>query len=244
MTNSSIIRGLWLACILLASVSTIQAQSVIVSPTGGEEVMPGKDRLILWDTHNVTGNVSLSLWDGSHGKWSPICSNIPAGEGKAIWHVPSNLTGTKFRVKLSTDAGTLHGSALSQTFFTVGATSTAQRPATQHLALKTLGGTPTPCIMCSAEKRITHPASKASVAMRQAVTLTPNPTQGDVLCAWPGEAREIALIDLLGNIVQRHSLATTTDNYRIATQGLPKGNYYIRVVFLNGTVETHPLAVE
>ena len=250
MTNSSIIRGLWLACILAASVSAVRAQSVIVSPAGGDIIAAGKDRIVSWNPKAVTGNVSLSLWDGEHGKWSAICKNIPASQGMAVWHVPSHLTGTKFRVKLSTDKGTLQGSALSRTFFTVGAPSVAKNVAkgptkNSRPAFKTLDGTPRPNLFYTSEKAIhPRPLSNATIAKHQMVTLSPNPTHNDILCSWPGEAREIALVDMLGNIVQRHPLVTTTSSFHLATQGLPKGNYYVRVAFTNGTIETHPLAVQ
>ena len=240
--NKSIAVGTFL--FLLSS--NIQAQSVIVSPTGGEMVAAGKDRIVSWNPKAVTGNVSLSLWDGERGKWSAICKNIPASQGMAVWHVPSRLTGTKFRVKLSTDNGAMHGSALSRTFFTVGTPGTAKKPTkNSRPALKALDGTPSPTVFYAGEKAIhPRPLSNATIAKHQMVTLTPNPTHNDILCSWPGDAREIALVDVLGNIVRKYPLVTTTSSYHLATQGLPKGDYYVRVVFLNGTVETHPLAVE
>ena len=120
-----------------------------------------------------------------------------------------------------------------------------QKAANRHAPFEvTAGEIPAPCAVCSASKKVTRPASIATITTHQTVTLTPNPVQSEVKCAWVGGAREIALIDVLGNIVQRHSLVTTTNSFHLATQGLPKGNYYVRVAFTNGTIETHPLAVQ
>jgi hypothetical protein len=195
---------------ILRAQSVTQTQSVIVSPVGGDKVMAGTDRQILWDTHDVTGNVSLSLWDGHHGTWTPICSNVPASQGQTVWHVPANLAGTEYRVKLSSDAGKVQGSEMSEKSFTISSSN----------------------------------ASVNASTTGQMVTLMPNPANSEVKCTWPGGAREIALIDVQGNIVHRYSPATTASSLSIATQGLAKGSYYVRITFSNGTTETHPLAVE
>ena len=119
-----------------------------------------------------------------------------------------------------------------------------QKAANPHAPLMvTADGRPVPYAAYLAKKAV-HPASNATIATHQMSTLTPNPASNDVKCAWTGGAREIALIDELGNIVHRYSPATTASSLSITAQGLPKGNYYVRITFSNGTVETHPLAVE
>jgi Secretion system C-terminal sorting domain len=103
--------------LLLVSLN-IHAQPVITSPMGGDEVIAGSSRTVSWNPKLVTGMLTLSLWDGGHGEWNIILSNVPSEEGKLDWAVPSNLQGNKFRVKLST-TGTVSGSALSRTFFSI-----------------------------------------------------------------------------------------------------------------------------
>ncbi|MFI5202345.1 MAG: hypothetical protein ACHQNE_08155 [Candidatus Kapaibacterium sp.] len=85
---------------------------------GGEELVSGTTQTVSWNPKLVTGMLTLSLWDGGHGKWLPVFSNVPSEEGQIKWTVPDNLEGNKFRVKLST-TGTMHGSALSRTFFSI-----------------------------------------------------------------------------------------------------------------------------
>ena len=118
MKTSSIIRGICFCIAFSALVSNASAQSAIVSPAGGEQVVAGSVRTISWNTSLVTGMLTLSLWDGGHGKWSTIWANVPSEEGHVSWAVPSNLEGNKFRVKLS-PSGTVSGSALSRTFFSI-----------------------------------------------------------------------------------------------------------------------------
>jgi hypothetical protein len=115
--NKNIVFNLAFALLLISA--SAHAQSVIVCPSGGENIVPGSNFPIMWNPHKVTGNISLSLSDSEHGTSTPICSNIPASQAKFVWHVPLNLSGTKFRIKLSTD-GKVKGSAQSQEFFTIG----------------------------------------------------------------------------------------------------------------------------
>jgi hypothetical protein len=99
-------------------VGSARSQSVITSPMGGEEIVSGSTRTISWNPKLVTGMLTLSLWDGGHGKWLSVFTNVPAEEGHIGWQVPAYLEGNKFRVKLST-TGTMAGSALSRTFFSI-----------------------------------------------------------------------------------------------------------------------------
>ena len=115
--SKNIVFILTLALLLISA--SANAQSVIVSPAGGENIVAGSDFPILWIPHRITGNISLSLLESVHGTSTPICSNVPASQAKFVWHVPANLSGTKFRVKIST-TGKLKGSSQSQAFFTVG----------------------------------------------------------------------------------------------------------------------------
>jgi hypothetical protein len=124
--SKNIVSILTFALLLISA--SANAQSVIVSPAGGENIMAGTDFPILWVPQRVTGNISLLLSDSAHGTSTPICSNIPASQAKYVWHVPANLSGTKFRVKISTD-GKLKGSAQSQAFFTVGSFPKGAKPA-------------------------------------------------------------------------------------------------------------------
>jgi hypothetical protein len=116
--SKNIVFTLALALLLIST--SAKAQLVIVSPAGGENIAAGANFPILWNPHRVTGTISLSLLDSEHGTSTSICSNVPASQAKYVWHVPSNLAGTKFRVKISTTGGTLKGSAQNQAFFTVG----------------------------------------------------------------------------------------------------------------------------
>ena len=115
--SKNIVFILTLALLLISA--SANAQSVIVSPAGGENIVAGANFSILWIPQRVTGNISLSLSDSEHGTLATICSNVPASQAKFVWHVPQNLSGTKFRVKIST-TGKLKGSSQSQAFFTVG----------------------------------------------------------------------------------------------------------------------------
>jgi hypothetical protein len=83
-----------------------------------------------------------------------------------------------------------------------------------------------------------------NISLDEAVHIFPNPAQDMVECSWPGGAREIALLDVLGHIVQSYPVASSAMSLRIPTHGLAAGTYYVRVTFANGTVETRPLAVE
>src|SRR5581483_7432831 len=112
----------FLKAFAVASLATLpfqlRAQSVITSPMGGEEMLSGSTQTISWNTKLVTGMLTVSLWDGEHGKWLPVFTNVPSEEGKVSWSVPEYLEGHKFRIKVST-TGTMQGSALSRTFFSI-----------------------------------------------------------------------------------------------------------------------------
>src|SRR4051812_20993067 len=108
------LRSFFAAMFLYFMVSQAMAQSVIISPAGGEHFAAGSLQRIAWDTKLVTGNLSLTLWDGEHGKWLPIASNISAAEGSAKWSVPYQLRGSKFRIKLAASEG-IKGNALMNT---------------------------------------------------------------------------------------------------------------------------------
>jgi len=107
-----------LAMTIVMGAVTLRAQSVITSPMGGEEFVSGSTQTVSWNPKLVTGMLTVSLWDGGHGKWLSVFTNVPAEEGHITWQVPDYLEGNKFRVKLST-TGTLAGSALSRTFFSI-----------------------------------------------------------------------------------------------------------------------------
>jgi hypothetical protein len=122
-------RSIFIACVCalaLAGSSRVCAQSAVRYPAGGEEIVAGSSQIISWDTKLVTGMLSLALWDGVKGKWRPIWNNVPSEEGKVTWAVPQNLEGNKFRVKLTT-TGTMSGSALTRTFFTIKQPAPAAR---------------------------------------------------------------------------------------------------------------------
>ena len=102
----------------LLMAAAVQAQSVFTSPLGGEEIVAGSTRTISWDPKLVTGMLTLSLWDGARGSWQNVFTNVPAEEGKISWAVPNDLSGNKFRIKLST-SGSMKGSALTRTFFSI-----------------------------------------------------------------------------------------------------------------------------
>ncbi len=104
--------------ILMFSTFPALCQPLIIYPQGGEEIIAGSTRTVTWNPKLVTGMLTLSLWDGGHGTWSNVFTNVPSEEGEITWAVPSNLQGNKFRVKLSA-TGTVSGSALSRTFFSI-----------------------------------------------------------------------------------------------------------------------------
>lgn len=104
--------------------SSASAQSVFVSPAGGEEIAAGMTHTISWNRDLAKGMLTLLLWDGGHAKWSTIFANVPSEEGHISWAVPSNLSGKRFRIKLSS-TDTLRGSALTRTFFSIVQPQTA-----------------------------------------------------------------------------------------------------------------------
>ncbi len=114
MKTSIIILSLCLGYAVSAFSGNANAQSVITSPMGGEEITAGSQQTVSWNKELVIGMLTLSLWDGEHGKWSNVFTNVPSEEGKISWAVPNNLQGKKFRVKLST-TGTASGSTPSPT---------------------------------------------------------------------------------------------------------------------------------
>jgi hypothetical protein len=118
MKTITIIRGICLCIAISVIASNAFAQSVIISPTGGEELTAGSTQTVSWNPKLVTGMLTLSLFDGEHAKWSDVFANVPAEEGQICWTVPSYLQGRKFRMKLSTN-GTVSGYTFSPAFFTI-----------------------------------------------------------------------------------------------------------------------------
>lgn len=118
------IRTIGISAALLLLAGSASAQSVFVSPAGGEELAAGTTQTISWNRDMAKGMLTLSLWDGGHAKWSTIFANVPSEEGHISWAVPANLSGKRFRIKLSS-TDSLHGSALTRTFFSIVQPQTA-----------------------------------------------------------------------------------------------------------------------
>ncbi|MDP4199318.1 MAG: Ser-Thr-rich GPI-anchored membrane family protein [Bacteroidota bacterium] len=125
MTKSTYILIFQLA--LIVPVALAQAQSVFLTPAGGEEIAAGSTQTITWNKDLAKGMLTLSLWDGGHAKWNTIFANVPSEEGHIAWSVPANLAGKRFRIKLSS-TDSLHGSGLTRTFFTI-----TQPPPAPHI---------------------------------------------------------------------------------------------------------------
>jgi hypothetical protein len=87
-----------------------------------------------------------------------------------------------------------------------------------------------------------HSGITTSPIVNRLVTLAPNPAKDEVECAWPGNAHAIEIVDVLGNIVHSYTLSPSTESIRIPLKGLPPGSYYVRIVFVDGGVQTYPLS--
>jgi hypothetical protein len=83
---------------------------------------------------------------------------------------------------------------------------------------------------------------RSSFIINKSVTLIPNPAQDEVECAWSGSAKEVELIDVLGNIVHAYTASSTPSDIHIPLKGLAFGSYYIRIAFTDGSIQTYPLA--
>ncbi len=107
--------GISILMILLAT--SAYSQREMTAPLGGEALIAGSQNAIKWDTSLVAGMVTISLWDGNRKNWKPICENVPSEEGGFDWHVPADLNGHLFRLKLT--AKSVPSSALTKTFFSI-----------------------------------------------------------------------------------------------------------------------------
>jgi Secretion system C-terminal sorting domain len=207
MKTTTIIRSLGLFIAFSAIGSSAFAQSVIISPMGGEEITAGSIRTVSWNPKLITGMLTLSLWDGERAKWSNVFTNVPSEEGKISWAVPSNLQGKKFRVKLSTK-GTVSGSALSRTFFTI--VPPAAKVETQ------VAGVSSP-IVCTV-----HPNPASSIA-HICVEDLPG-----------GVSATVEIVNELGNVVTTLYNATPEAEFGLCLtldcSNLPSGIYYAHIM--------------
>jgi hypothetical protein len=97
--------------------------------------------------------------------------------------------------------------------------------------------------ICGVQRKV-NPESSVGTnqsAYHELATLTPNPARDEVLCSWSGSAREIQLFDVLGNIVRKIPVSSTTVDIQIALKGLASGSYYLRISYLDGAVQTYKL---
>ena len=87
-----------------------------IKPSGGEILSGGEFCEIRWDAEKFNGNVAIDLWDGSAQRWSLIASHIDGKKGTFEWKVPADLTGDRFRVRVSSYGGY---SEMSGTYFSI-----------------------------------------------------------------------------------------------------------------------------
>jgi len=81
-----------------SSFSIIGGEITVISPNGGEVWYAGTTETIIW-TSNCVGNVSILLLKNDQLFF--IFSSSTANDGSMTWTVPSGLTGSGFKIRIS-----------------------------------------------------------------------------------------------------------------------------------------------
>jgi hypothetical protein len=89
----------------------------LTSPNGGEQWQAGTTRTINWTSSNVS-NVQLEYTTNNGTNWNTIVASTPAAGGSYNWSIPSNLTTSNARVRVS-DAANSSINDFSDNTFTI-----------------------------------------------------------------------------------------------------------------------------
>lgn len=74
---------------------------VMTSPLGGEQFQAGKIHNITWSANSGISNISIEYSTNSGSTWNQIVASVPASSGTYAWTIPSNLSGTQHRIKIT-----------------------------------------------------------------------------------------------------------------------------------------------
>ncbi len=91
---------------------------VVRQPGAGEVFTAGETMRITWLSADAEGTVTIDMWNGDAAEYIPIGANIPIANGAFKWIIPSNLYGSQFRLRISSDANP-SVLALSFSFFSI-----------------------------------------------------------------------------------------------------------------------------
>ncbi len=104
------------------TVDTTPPTVTVIQPNGGEILIPGQPYEIQWDASDNFGidTQNIFLSDDSGATWNPLIVGLPGADRSYIWYVPSDLTGTTFRVMVqSIDLATNMGEDSSEGDFMI-----------------------------------------------------------------------------------------------------------------------------
>ncbi len=74
---------------------------VLTSLTGGQQLQAGKVQNINWTANNGISNISIEYSTNSGTSWNTVVASVPASAGTYAWTVPSNISGTTNRIKIT-----------------------------------------------------------------------------------------------------------------------------------------------
>lgn len=194
-------------------VSNQPASIDITAPVGGEDLIAGSVYPIQWSQHRCAGTVTLQLWDGIQNRWSTIASEIPVATGQYQWHVNTDLSGHRFRIRITLDQSR-DTYWLSNDYFSVA----IQKSETRQLAT------------IEDEKVVSVPATGEST-----LQCFPSIAYDRVHCKWTGTdtPTDISVWSLSGELVAKFIVDGNTDSFEFSTKTWASGMYTVSATFAN-----------
>jgi hypothetical protein len=97
---------LYLLGLLIISNYSISQYLEVTSPIGGEDLISDNFHMIEWNYSDLTGDVEISVWDGSSSTFNIIAEGVPITNKKYNWSIPETYSGNKYRIKVASYSST------------------------------------------------------------------------------------------------------------------------------------------
>ena len=175
-----------------------------ISNLQGGRLAGGDSYQIRWNAGRANRSVTIDLWNGNTSRWYRIADGINGKRGFFEWIVPTDLHGDRFRVRVTSQSGY---SEMSGTYFSILQGTSVDANTTHSLLLG----------------RSFDSVQVESIPAVGTVTIRARWTEG--------EALSIALCNLSGRVL--HGLPVMCP-IEFDVGGLPRGVYFVQVVFPTG----------
>ena len=184
--------------------SALNAQSISVSPMGGEQVLANKAYNINWDTKAISGTVRVELLNVSNGQKSLIMENYNGNNLSYVF--PANLEGSDLRIAI-TSATDPQKQIFSDSYFNIVTKESNPKP-----------------VVLSTESTIDSDFN---------IYPNPS-TDGTFSIAWSkNNIEKVQILDASGKIVMERELSNVQSISGVLHES-PSGVYFAKLIFKDG----------